>query len=798
MLNDLHFAFRKILKSPGFTAIAVLTLAIGIGANTAIFSLINALLLKPLPYPDSDRIVSLFQKPNARLAPFSGGIFMDFEDQVTQFENFAYQASSSLNFTGIEEPARLNGIEVSANYLKTLGVKPALGSDFSEECELPGGDARVVILSDSTWRSLFAADPDIVNRQVTLDYQSYTVIGVLPPKALISDVAYLAPGAIRANEWKQDRGYSYVIKVIGRLKDDATIDSARTELETIKTNMIDLYPEMMKDWGISVATLQESIFGQYKPYAMTLLVAVGFLLLVACVNVANLMLARASTRQGEISVRATLGAPPWAIARQLLCESSLLAIFGGLIGLVLAIFSLKPLAMVVGLDQTLNITLEIDSTVLLFTIGASLVTGIVFGVFPAFKAARMGVVSGLRDSTRSSTSAGGHRIQAVLVIVEMALTVVLLVSIGLLLKSFAKAIDVDPGFNKENVLTFEITRSGLKAPEMADYVRFADQVLERVESIPGVMSVGMISSTPMNGNNYFGSPLWRDDQPDTANKYFVGIDSINGDSFKTLGIPLLKGRLFNRADQIVNQDTDTPKPLIVNEQVVDDLFPDEDPIGKIVRDDNQVWEIVGVVGTIRPYGLDTPTRGMSYRPQAVWPWATSYVVRTQLPPLTITSQIRDAIHQIDSEQPIDRIRTLESAVKETLKPRIIMVSLIGVFGAISIFLAAIGIYGLMAYLVEQRQREIGIRLAIGALPSEIVRMVIKRGAILAAIGCGIGITAVIGLGRFLAFLLFNVEPYDPVVLVAVTVITISIATLASWRPARGASKLSPSDALRLE
>ncbi len=797
MLNDLRFSFRQIVRSPGFTLLAAITLGIGIGANTAIFSLINALLLKPLPYEQSEQIVKINLDtglgPNA-FAPMSGGIFLDIENASDQFDSISVTKNVSLNLTGIEDPVRLNGLEVSASYLQVFGLSVAIGQDFTPENDSAGGNNRVVLLSDSAWKTQFGADPAIVGSNVTLDYQSYHIAGILKPNTFLTQgTDFLVPAAIAANEWKQARKYDYACSIVGRLKEGATPASAAAELKTIKSSLNEHYPDMMKEWTIAVRTLQDAYFGPSTPYIVILLVAVAMVLLVACANVANLLLARATARQGEIAVRTSVGASGWQIVRQLLVESIMLSLVGAAVGLLIGIASLTPLAKLVGFAELPNIDLSIDLRVLLFTLAISIVTGILFGVFPALKT--LNTAAALRDSTRSATSAKGNKLQSTLIVAEIAFSVVLLVSIGLLLKSSLKAFETDPGFSDENVLTFEIARSPTRSPTPDDHTRFSSAVIEKIKQIPGVENAAMVSSTPMNGKQFYGAPFWRDDQPDSANTYFTGFDSVNGDLFEVLGIPLMQGRIFDERDQQAN----SPKVIVINQKVVEDQFQDgTDPLGQMIHHDNDIWQIVGVVGNISRFSLDSGEQPMVYKPMVQWPWSTSYVVKTQLPPLQLSTQVKEAVLAVDSQQPIDRVRTLEQAVSQSLQGRTIMVTLIGIFGFIAIILAATGIYGLMSYLVEQRNREIGIRLAIGALPSEVVGMIFKRGLKLTAIGLAIGIVAVIAVGRYLAFILYQVEPYDPTVLISVTALTVVITLVACWRPAATASKILPSHALRLE
>lgn len=795
MLSDLRFSFRQLLKSPGFTLVAVLTLALGIGANTATFSLINALLLNPLPFEDSDRIVQITfaqdQIPDANY-PSNGGAFLDFESAATQFESLSISKGASLNLTGIEQPKRLNGMEVSHNFLETFRIEPAFGSDFTPENDSANGENRVVLISHSLWENEFGSNYAAVGKVVTLDYQPYTIIGILPPNWFIDiDPDFLVPAAIRAYDWKQKRDYTYPCGIFGRLKPDATPESAAIELQTIKESLNASYPDLFKDRYPVVETFKNALFGDSTPIAMIMLVVVGMVLLVACANVANLLLAKTSARQGEFALRSAVGASNWQIIRQLLCESSLLALLGGQIGLLIAILALKPLAILGGIAE-LNIPFDIDSRVLLFTLGISLLTGIFFGSFPAFAALRNGAATGLRDSSRSATSARGNKIQSTLVVFEVALTVILLASIGLLLKSFTQAIATDPGFQKENIVTFEIDRSSQLSPTPEDRTRFSTTVIEQIKTIPGVSEAAMISTTPMNGTNFFGAPFWPIDQPDKAHTYLTGFDSINGNAFSVLGIPLLAGRYFDERDQ----QPDSPKVVIINQQVLLDQFPDEDPIGKAVNHDGEVWTVVGVVGSINRFSLDSGAQPMVYKPMIHWPWSTGYVVKTQLQPEKLIKEIQAAVLAVDPQQPVDRIRTLEQAVSESVGPRTQVLSLIAIFGALAAILAAIGIYALMTYLVEQRNREIGIRLAIGAQPNEVVSMIFRQGIFLTLIGVGIGIVGVILLGRYLALILYRVEHFDPIVLVSVTILTIAITALSCWRPANTASKIHPTTILR--
>lgn len=795
MLTDLRFVVRQLRHSPGFATVVVLTLAIGIGANTAIFSLLNAYLLRPLPYPDSERITRINLRPSNGFAPGSGGIYLDFLDNATQFASLSAAHSVSLNLTGIEKPARLNGLTVSASYLTTLGLPVALGQDFGPEDEQTSTNPRLALLSDEVWRAHFDADPSVVGSIVLLDNQPYEVRGVLRRDTFMNaGVDFLTLDVIRGDAHRSHRRYNHVVTLTARLAPGATIAAARSELQAIKDGLNEQYPDMMKPWGVSVRTLQEANFGGARRVTLSLLAAVGMVLLVACANVANLLLARAAARQGEIAIRAALGATSWQLFRQLLFESLVLAGFGGALGLALGFLAFKPLAWLVDLERLPNTVLAIDARVLLFTVGVSLLTGLVFGTLPAFKAAYSSGAAAMRDSTRSATSARGTRLQTMLIVAELALTVALLVVTGLLLRSFANALDADPGFRPENVLTFELARSPSKVTNQEGYVRFTDEVLARVERIPGVESAAMVSSTPMNGNEYFGSAFWRDDQPEAANTYFTGFDSVGGNVFKTLGIPLLSGRVFDARDQLL----DSTKTIIISEQVATDAFPGTDPLGKIVHHEDQVWEVVGVVGDINRFGLDSGRSTMVYKPQVRWPWRSAYVVRTRLPPLDLAREVETAILEIDPEQPIDRVRSLEDTVRQSLGPRSAMASLIMLFGGIAVFLAAIGVYALTCYTVERRYREFGIRLAMGAEPNSIVSMILGRGMLLAALGATLGTGASLALGRLVSFALYDVRWFDATVTLAAVATVFAVTALACWRPARAASRVNPIEALRAD
>ena len=797
-MQDIKFAFRQFAKSPGFMLVAVLTIALGIGANTAIFSVVDALLLKPLPYPESDRLVQVWEAPNTGGQTITcGGVFLDWQDHTTQLETIAAAHSVNQNLTGEGEPVRVSGFAVSADYLRVLRVNPVLGRGFLAADDAPGGDRHVTIISYDMWQTRFQADAAVIGRPLRLDGESYTIVGVLPPHALLApNVEYLIPAAIRADAWKQSRDYNYVCAVIGRLKPGATLEQAAAELTAAKQALNASYPKFKVPWGVTLQTLHEATFGNSRPYVLTLLAAVGAVLLIACANVANLLLAKATSRQGEVAVRLALGATAGRIVRQLLTESLLLALVGGAAGVLLGWLALDPLVRFTGVQAIPGIAIAIDGRVLLFALAVTAVTGLLFGLFPALSAARPDLNAHLKEGVRGSTTGARRRTQSLLIVAETALTIVLLVAAGLFLRSFIKALNANLGFNAENVLTFDISQPGTKTPTVGYRVRFVREVLQRISQIPGVTSAGVASSTPMNGNFYYGDLVTREDQPDTRNdsRFNAGFDGVSGDFFKTLGIPLLRGRLLTDADN----DEAAPKVMLVNDVLARRLFGDGDPLGRLLHFKDATWEVVGVVGSVRRFALGVDPTPQVYFAQVNFPWYNSFVVRTGVPPLTLAPDVRRAVLAVDPEQPIANLGTLEQSVGNTVQTSRVVLTLVGLFAATALVLACIGIYGVMAYSVAQRTRELGIRIALGADVGRVIRLVLRDGMKLVLLGLGIGVVAGLGAGRLLANQLYRVTGTDPLVFTLVTLALVAVALLACWLPARRATKVDPVTALRAE
>ncbi len=798
MIADFRFALRQFAKSPGFVLVATLTLALGIGANTAIFSVVDAILLRPLPYPEFDRIVQVWEAPNTGgLAIASGGVFMDWQDHTTQLETIAAAHQTNQNLTGDGEPVRISGLEVSADYLRVLRLNPALGRGFAPADDAPGGDRHVAVITHELWQTRFQGNPALVGRPIHLDGMSFTVIGVLPPHALLApNVSFLTPATIRADAWKQSRDYNYVCAVIGRLKPGATLTRAAAELTAAKQALNSSYPKFKVPWAVTLQTLHEATFGNARPYVLTLLVAVGVVLLIACANVANLLLAKASSRQREIAVRVALGATPGRVLRQLLTESFLLALAGGVAGLLLGSAAINPLVAFTGVQAYPGIAIGVDGRVLLYSLATTCATGLLFGLFPALSLTRPDLNQHLKEGGRGSTVGARRRLQSLLVISETALTVVLLVSAGLLLRSFVKSLNADLGFNRENVLVFDLSQPGTKAPTVGHRVRFVRDILQRVGQIPGVAGVGMASSTPMNGNAYFGDLVTREDQPDTRNdsRFAAGFDSVAGDFFRTMGIPLLRGRFFTEADN----DETAPKVMIINDVLARRLFGDENPVGRLLHFKDATWEIAGVVGSVRRFTLSFDPTPEVYYPQVYFPWYTTIVVRTRVPPLTLAPDVRRAVQSVDPEQPIANLGTLEQAVGNSVQVSRIMLTLVSLFAATALVLACIGIYGVMAYSVTQRTREMGIRIALGAGAGRVVALVLRDGMKLVVIGLVIGALGSLGAGQLLSNQLYRVTGRDPLVFILVALALLAVALLACWLPARRATRVDPVTALRAE
>ena len=794
-MNDLRHAFRQFSQSPGFSAIAVLTLALGIGTNTAIFSVINSALLQPLPYPHAEQLVYVMETladghPNGSV---SGGAFKDWHEHSSMFTHLAVYEDVRRNLTGMGMPERVTGLQASAGFLSMLGVAPIIGRDFSASETTAGGNSHVILLTHEFWQSHFGGDVEVVGRKVILDQTPCTVIGVLPPRALFLDeTQFLIPEVIDApnSYWGRDAHWR---KVVGRLRPGVAATAAQTELRGIKQQLAADYPAWKKDWSVSVTPLQEILVGRTRPMFVLLLGAVALVLLIACANVSNLLLARGNARSREMAVRIALGASTSRIVRQMLTESLVLALSGCALGLLLASMGMRLLTHLVTAQIPEVLRPQLDLHVLLFSILVACVCGVLFGSLPAWRASRADVNRALKDSERGSASRAKRRSQFFLVVSEFAFTVILLIGAGLLLRSFARVLEVDPGFNPSHTLAFDLSFPGAKYPRDDDRMRFTKDLIGRIRVLPGVASVGAASQLPLSGRER-GEFLSRTDGPHPIERYSVGVCTVSGDYFSTLGITLLRGRVITEADNVPT----APPVLVIDDRVAKNLFPDENPIGQRVGFLGKSCEIVGVVAPVRHRDLEHQPRPSVYGPLAHFPNSPSILVRSTLPPLTLVATVRKAILEADPDQPIANVRTLEQAVDQSLAPRRTGLVLLGLFAAVAVSLACIGIYGVLSYAIGQRTRELSIRSALGAQSRDITRLVLLGGMKPSVVGIAVGLAAAFALARLVESQLFEVKARDPLVFVAAVGLLGTMAALSVYFPARRASRVDPMVALRAE
>jgi putative ABC transport system permease protein len=796
MFSDLRFAVRQLMKSPGFTIVAVATLAIGIGANTAIFSVVNAMLLNPLPYPEANRLVVVNEAPPGNRNGSCGGTFLDWYRNNQHFEQLAAFHPVNKIATGLGEPLQLTGWEVTAEFLQVYRITPALGRDFRPGDDAAGGNHHVAILTHECWQAHFGGRSSVLDELLRLDGTAYAIIGVLPRAVLLDPtVQFLAPAGILSAQYKQDRNYSYVTNTVGRLKPDSTSEMAAAQLTAVKLGLNDQYPAYKQDWTVRVDDMRESMFGNSRNALVTLLAAVGAVLLIACANIANLLLARTANRQAEIALRLSLGASKGRVIRQLLTESVVLGLLGGVAGIWLGTLAIDPLVRFAGIDRVQGLAVGLNLRVLGFAFTVAVLCGIIFGTLPALQAVKGDLIQQLKEGTRNSTGGRRRRLQSILIVTETALTVVLLVAAGLLLRSFVNVTGNDPGFARTGALTFQVAQSGATAQTVEKRTQFTDAILRELVAIPGVTSAGMTSAMPMNNRQYFGDFVHRADRPATANKNSAGFDAVSPDFFKAMGIPLLRGRTLTPAD---NQ-ADAPRVMIVNAAFVERWFDEgENPLGARLVFKGAEWEIVGVVGSVRRFALDGPASPQVYHAQAFFPWHTHYVVRTALPPLTLAAQVRQAVRNVDPDQPIGNLSTLEIAARNTLRGRTTMLLLLGLFAGVALLLACIGLYGVMAYSVAQRTRELGVRIALGAAARDVIRLVLQNGLGLLLLGVTLGAVGAAFATQILSSQLYQIGRFDPVVFVGVALTLISVGALACWLPARRATKIDPMTALRAE
>jgi putative ABC transport system permease protein len=793
-VQDLRYGLRMMIKRPGFTLIAALTLALGIGANTAIFSAVNAVLLKPLPFPESEQLLDLSEtfKPDG-WGSVSVPTLEDWKAQNTVFAGISAYWSTSFNLQGSDTPQRVPGLNISTNYFDVLGVKPTLGRAF-----LPGedvaGNERVVVLSDELWRRNFAANPNVINQTIPLNGQQYTIVGVMPPElsSLYRTVQMWSPLVFSETD-RTSRG-NHKFLVIGRLKSGVTLAQARDNMNAIAQRLEEQYTAGR---GIRLTQIEELWVANVRSTLVMMMVAVGFVLLIACTNVANLLLARATVRRREISIRIALGAGRRRLVQQFLAEGLLLSVLGGGLGIALAWWSMGVLGKIAFPFMPRSQEIRIDAPVLLFTLAVAILTSVVFGVIPSLQAGKTDVQTTLKEggNTASDSFVGGW-LRQLLVVIEVAAAVVLLIGAGLMIRSVLRIREVEPGLKPQNLLTAKITLPKERYGDADSAIRFYQQVLERVKNVPGVQTAAIISHLPVEETGYNGNISVTDKTYPPNESPVVEYRAVSEDYFQTAGVPLLRGRLFSK------QEGDDMQPVVViNDAMAKQIWPGEDPIGKQVTDYTNAT-VIGVVGSVKNRGMLQQAVPEMYAPYTVkgfWPdmrWNMRILVRSTLDNNSIAGAVRREVQAVDPAQPIYAVQGMNLVIENTVKDKSLNTTLMSVFASVSLLLALIGVYGVMSYTVAQHTREIGIRMALGAQPGSILRLIIGRGLVLVSMGVAIGVLASFALTRFIENMLFGVTPTDPLTFAMIVVLLGFVALLACLIPAARAMRVDPIVVLR--
>jgi len=804
--QDLRFAARMLRKSPGFTAVAVLTLALGIGANTTIFSLVNGVLLRPLPYRNPSRITMMWEKSRDGSPENVGyATYLDWKSQNKSFEEIAIY-SSWQPVLQVGEPEQLSGLRVTSNYFRTLGIHPEIGRDFLPEEDVPNAN-KVVMLSHSLWQRKFNSDPNIVGKPINMNATQYIVAGVLP--ARYQSLMNQDPRGGAVEIWRV-LGYDasqpwacrscHHLVAIGRLRDGVAIPQASAEMDTISAALTKAYPKEYDDIGVILTPIREQLLGPASTPLYILLGAVSFVLLVACANLANLLLARATYREREVAVRTVLGATRGRIIRQQFAENCVLGLLGAAVGLIPAYWTPKVLASIGAGDLPRLDQVHLDWQVLLFTLGVALLTSIAAGLAPGYRLSKNDMHDSLKEGMRASGSVASRRLRGLLIVSEVALSLTLLIGAGLLLRSLGRLLVVSPGFDPANVLSMQTSVLGQRFNDNAVVRQYFADVVERLRALPGVQSAAAASQIPLAGNmdkygfHVEGKMHANPEEDPSAERY-----CITPGFLESLRIPLLRGRDISPADTAT-----APQVLLIGETTARRMWPGEDPIGKRVKlggVDKPWWTVVGVTGDVHHFGLDADPDMQMYIPHQQWPFPDGlmvFVIRTASTPSAISSAAQEAIHSIDTTQPISRIMPLESYVGLSVQGRKFALILIGAFAAIALALSLVGIYGVTTYSVGQRTREIGIRIALGAQPGELLGLLLRQGMLLVACGVITGITASLVLTRFLATMLFDVQPTDGLTFVSVVLLLFAVSATACFLPARRAMRIDPMVALRYE
>ena len=810
--QDLRYGMRMLLQHPGVTVIAVITLALGIGANTAIFSVVNAVLLRPLPYPNADRLVAVAE--NSLESPDISVAYPDYLDwraQQSVFEEMSARMPTGGIISGANEPERVLGRHVTSSFFSTLGVQPVLGRAFTDAEDKPGVPP-VMVISYGLWQRQLGGASDAIPKSIVYNGEPWTVIGVMPSwfefygRTNLNNDIFVPLGRLNDWDFTQDRN-SHTVQVTARLKPGVRIEQARAELSALSARMASQYPASNTGVGATTRSLLDDYVGDSRQSLRVIFTAVAFMLLIACANVANLMLARATTRRREIALRLALGASRWRIVRQLLTESLMLAVVGGAFGVLLATWGVSLLSKLNTGEWSRIDEVSIDGRVLAFTFLITLIVGVLSGLFPALQNSRFGLNEALKEGDRISSAGAGGRLRRSLVAVEVALALMLLVGAGLTIRSFARLTSVEPGFDPRNVLTFRMRLPDGKYKEESQTFGFCREAMSRVSALPGVERVAVATGFPLGRATDSGYEV--EGQPERLTGRWLPSfrQDVSEDYHKTLKIPLLEGRLFNAQDS-----ENSPLVVIVDQEFVARNFPNQparEVLGKRPRfgGDSDGWrEIVGVVGHVKQSGLNEESRAQIYRPwtQIEPKWranltrATDMIVKTSVDPVSLIGAIKREIRVIDKDQPIAQVQTLDDKLSDSIAPQKFTRLLLGIFALMALSLASAGIYGVMSHAVTQRTHEIGVRMALGARQLDVLKLMVGQGMSLVVIGLVLGLAGAYATTRLMTSLLFDVTPKDPITFLVVTVVLAIVAFLACYIPARRATKVDPLVALRYE
>lgn len=806
LFHDFRYGVRRLLRSPGFSALVIITLALGIGANTAIFSVVNALLLRPLPYRNSQELVTIehfYPGLNSMHAPVSAIGFTRYRDETHSFDNVAVQSNWGVNMTGIGEPERLNGARVSADYFKVYGVEAARGRTFTADEDKPGNDKEVVI-SDALWHRRFGGTADVVGKSISLNGEAYQVVGVLPATftPFFNGLAEIyKPLALTTAQLGAGFTNEYLL-LTARVKPGTPVATAQTEMKAFAEGLKKEFPDQFApDWTLSVTPLAEKATGDIRTPLLILLGSVGMVLLIACANVANLLLARAAGRLKEVSVRLALGAKRWQLIRQLLMESMLLGLIGGVAGLGVAFLGVKALVAAAPPQMASLARVNIDGSVMVFTMLVSVGTGFLFGLAPALQSTRANVNDTLREGGRGAAAdRSGHRLRRIFVVAELALALTLLAGAGLLIRSFQHLSNVSPGFNPDHLVTLNLSLPNAKYPSDTAQIQFFDRALAAIGSARGVKSVAAVSVMPFSGGWSTSSFTVEGFTPAERSQGPWGdIRVVNEDYIQAMDIPIKAGRFFHANDRQGSQEV-----AVIDEVMAKKFWPGANPLGKRITfdeaSDSANWiSVIGVVGHTAQEGLDKEARIQLYLPyRQAGSSNLTLAIRTLGDPTAVIPDVRRAVQSVDPDEPLARIETMSNLLSQSIGPRRLSTVMLGLFAGLALLLAALGIYGVIAHSVTQRTQELGVRMALGAARRDVLSLVMLQGARIAGIGLVIGMAGAFGLTRLMKSQLFEVNATDPVTFVSVAALLVTVALVATLVPALRASRLDPVQALRKE